>query len=186
MYYQLEQQEKSIDFFCVCGAGMDHHHSVIQYIAGSTSSGNLEIKEVQLSSDYKTGRSKLRRLSICFRKWSCLKMRLRKIEQVKRVIFCLCICFDSVDFLDEFLEVGPAIGDLVFPYMRVVYLNPFNNCHIRNVHLEIEEWPQVFQEKLRVCSVGVSTSTLCFFFRTPSEPLKDALFFLKKNMSKVT
>lgn len=129
---------------CVCGRGMDHHHSVIQYIAGSTSSGNLEIKEVQLSSDYKTGRSKLRRLSICFRKWSCLKMRLRKIEQVKRVIFCLCICFDSVDFLDEFLEVGPAIGDLVFPYMRVVYLNPFNNCHIRNVHLEIEEWPQVF------------------------------------------
>jgi len=67
---------------------------------------------------------------------SNLKMILGKIKQKQRILFSLSICFDLVHLLNEFLKVGPASGDVILPKMRIVYLNPFQNCNICYVRLK--------------------------------------------------
>jgi hypothetical protein len=68
---------------------------------------------------------------------SNLKMILGKIKQKQRILFSLSICFDLVHLLNEFLKVGPAFGDVILPKMRIVYLNPFQNCNICYVRLKM-------------------------------------------------
>lgn len=63
-------------------------------------------------------------------------MILGKIKQKQRILFSLRICFDLVHLLNEFLKVGPAFGDVIVPKMRIVYLNPFQNCNIRYIRLK--------------------------------------------------
>ena len=63
-------------------------------------------------------------------------MILGKIKQKQRIVFSLRICFDLVHLLNEFLKVRPAFGDVIVPKMRVVYLNPFQNCNIRYIQLK--------------------------------------------------
>jgi hypothetical protein len=67
---------------------------------------------------------------------SNLKMILGKIKQKQRILFSLRICFDLVHLLNEFLKVWPAFGDVIVPKMRIVYLNPFQNCNIGYIRLK--------------------------------------------------
>lgn len=79
-------------------------------------------------------------------------MFLRKIKQKHRLIFGLCICFDLVHLLNELLKVGPAFGDIVVPNMRIVYLNPFQNFHVRDVRLE--QMKLILHQKIKGEIVG--------------------------------
>lgn len=67
---------------------------------------------------------------------SNLKMALGKIKQEQRIVLGLRIRFDLVHLVDEFLEVGPAFGDVVVPKMGIVYLNPFQNRNVRYIRLK--------------------------------------------------
>jgi hypothetical protein len=64
-----------------------------------------------------------------------LEMILHKIKQKQRVILGLCIGFNLVHLLNDFLKAGPAIGDFIVPEMIVVYLNPFQNCQECDIRL---------------------------------------------------
>ena len=61
-------------------------------------------------------------------------MPLGSIKQGQRDIFGLLIGFDLVHLLGVSLKVGPVFGDLVVPQVRVVYLNPLQDGHVRNIH----------------------------------------------------
>lgn len=63
-------------------------------------------------------------------------MVLGKIKQEQRIVLGLRIRFDLVHLVDEFLEVGPAFGDVVVPKMGIVYLNPFQNRNVRYIRLK--------------------------------------------------
>jgi hypothetical protein len=63
-------------------------------------------------------------------------MALGKVKQEQRIVLGLRIRFDLVHLLDEFLEVGPAFGDVVVPKMGIVYLNPFQNRNVRYIRLK--------------------------------------------------
>ena len=71
------------------------------------------------------------------------KTLLCVFKQKLWVLFGFCIGMNLVHFLDEFLKVGSALGDIVVLYTRKEYLKPFNKWNIRNVHqaeLAKEEW----------------------------------------------
>ena len=65
-------------------------------------------------------------------------MPLGSIKQGQRDIFGLLIGFDLVHLLGVSLKVGPVFGDLVVPQVRVVYLNPLQDGHVRNIHLQVK------------------------------------------------
>lgn len=77
-------------------------------------------------------------------------MPLGNIKQDQRLVFGLLICFNLVHLLDEFLKVGPVFGDLVVPHVRIVYLNPLQDRHVRNIRLKIKGIKAIITTKVPV------------------------------------